>query len=144
MHNAVQSKLEAGSLYNELLQSEADLKNSYILLSQMTGSLKVDTLWNPSGSLVFKPRNFVMADLIVTARDKRADLVAALYNKEVAHKALTLAQKERKIDLGLSVGIGNSSYISGYGPSVATVSAGIAIPLKFSNFYNYDVYLNSF
>ncbi|MEI6750921.1 MAG: TolC family protein [Bacteroidota bacterium] len=31
--DAVQSKLEAGTLFNELLQAEADLKNSYIQLS---------------------------------------------------------------------------------------------------------------
>ena len=107
--NAVQSKLEAGSLYNELLQAEADLRNSLIQLSQMTGSLKEDTLWIPAGSLIIKPRVFVFADLMVTARDKRADLVAALYNKEVAHKALRLAQKERRMDLGLTLGISNST-----------------------------------
>jgi len=133
--DAVQSKLEAGSLFNELLQAEADLRNSYIQLSQMTGSLKPDTLMIPDGELAFKPRQFVMADLIITARNNRADLVAALYNKEVAHKALRLAQKERNIDLDLTLGISNSSYIESYGPSFATVSAGIAIPLKFSNHY---------
>jgi outer membrane protein, heavy metal efflux system len=133
--NAVQSKLEAGSLYNDLLQTEADLRNSYIQLSQTTGSLKEDTLWIPAGSLIIKPRAFVFADLMVTARDKRADLVAALYNKEVAHKALRLAQKERKIDLGLALGISNSTLASNLGPSTATISAGIAIPLRFSNYY---------
>jgi len=133
--DAVQSKLEASSLFNELLQSEADLRNSLIQLSRMTGSLKLDTLIIPEGDLTFKPRQFVMADLIVTARNKRADLVVALYNKEVAHKALRLAQKERNIDLDLTLGISNSSYIESYGPSFATVSAGIAIPLKFSNHY---------
>jgi len=133
--DAVQSKLEAGSLFNELLQAEADLRNSFIQLSQMTGSLKPDTLMIPEGELAFKPRQFATTDLIVTARNKRADLVVALYNKEVAHKALRLAQKERNIDLDLTLGISNSSYIESYGPSFATVSAGIAIPLKFSNHY---------
>ena len=133
--DAVQSKLEAGSLFNELLQAEADLRNSYIQLSQMTGSLMPDTLMIPEGELAFNPRQFVMADLIIKARNNRADLVAALYNKEVAHKALRLAQKQRNIDLDLTLGISNSSYIESYGPSFATVSAGIAIPLKFSNHY---------
>ena len=134
--DAVQSKLEAGSLFNDLLQAEADLRNSFIQLSQMTGSLKPDTVLVPEGVLSFKPHHFVMADLIITARNKRADLVAALYNKEVAHKALRLAQKERNIDIDLTLGISNSSYIiEAYGPSYSTISAGIAIPLKFSNHY---------
>ena len=133
--NAVQSKLEAGSLFNDLLQAEADLKNSVIQLSQLTGSVKEDTLWIPEGSLIIKPRAFAFTDLMVTARDKRADLVAALYNKEVARKALRVALKERKMDLGLTLGISNSTPAANSGPSTATVSAGIAIPLKFSNYY---------
>ena len=133
--DAIQSKLEAGSLFNELVQSEADLQNSLIQLSQMTGTLKQDTLWVPEGSLDFKPRSFVLEALIATARERRSDLVAALYNKEVAQKALRLAHKERNIDLGLTLGIGNNYPPAGSGPAATTISAGIAIPLKFSNYY---------
>ncbi len=133
--DAIQSKLEAGSLYNELLQAEADLRNSLIQLSEMTGTIRPDTLWVPKGSLIFKNRTFVTADLIANARSKRADLVAALFNKEVARKALKLAHKERNIDVDLSLGIGNNYPSAGFGPTATTVSAGIAIPLKFSNYY---------
>jgi cobalt-zinc-cadmium efflux system outer membrane protein len=56
--DAIQSKLEAGSLLNELLQSEADLNNSFTQLSQMTGSLDADSLLIPDGSLLFKQRLF--------------------------------------------------------------------------------------
>jgi len=105
--DAIQSKLEAGSLLNELLQAEADQKNALIQLSKMTGSLSKDTLWNPDGSLIFKQRTFVLSDLINVAMNKRADLVAALFNKEVSNKALKLAQKERNIDIDLKLGIEN-------------------------------------
>jgi len=142
--DAIQSKLEAGSLYNELIRGEADLKNSLIQLSQMTGKLKEDALRIPDGNLIFKPRIFVLADLVITAKDKRADLVAALCNKDMARKALTVAQKERKMDLGLTLGVANSSYTAGYGPSIATVSAGIAVPLKFSNFYKGELKMAQF
>lgn len=133
--DAIQSNLEAESLFNDLLQAEADLKNAYIQLSQMTGTLKEDTLWVPDGSLIFKQRSFVLADLIVIARTTRADLVAALYNKEAAQKALRLAKKERNLDLGLNLGIENGYQSAGSGPTATTVSAGVAIPLKFSNYY---------
>ena len=117
--DAIQSKLEAGSLYNEYLQAEADLRNSMIQLSQATGVLTEDTLWIPEGNLKFKQRAFKFADLYNVAREKRADLVAALYTKDVA----------------INLGIGNSYTSSGSGPTATTVSGGIAIPLKFSNYY---------
>lgn len=133
--DATQSKLEAGSLLNELLQAEADLKSSFIQLSMITGTTGRDTLWVPDGNLTFQPRSFRLLDLISVARIKRADLVAALYNKEVADKALKLAHKERNIDLGLNLGIENDYPSASNGPTATTVTAGIAIPLKFSNYY---------
>jgi cobalt-zinc-cadmium efflux system outer membrane protein len=133
--DAIQSNLEAETLFNDLLQAEADMKNAYIQLSQMTGTLRMDTLWVPEGSLIFNQRSFVLADLILIARNTRADLVAALFNKEVAQKALRLAKKERNLDLGLNLGIENGYQSTGVGPTATTFSAGIAIPLKFSNYY---------
>ena len=133
--DALQSRLEAGSLYNELLQAETDLKNSCIRLSQMTGTLKEDTLWVPDGNLLFEKRTFVFSELASLARNNRADLISALYNKDVARKAFLLAKRERNIDLGLNVGVENGYLPSGNGPAATTFSAGIAIPLKFSNYY---------
>jgi outer membrane protein, heavy metal efflux system len=142
--DAIQSKLEAGSLLNELLQSEADLNNSFTQLSQMTGALKADSLLVPDGSLLFKQRSFEINALITIASSKRADLVAALYNKEVADKALRLVKKERNIDLGLKLGVDNSYLPTNNGPSATAYTAGIAIPLKFSNLYNGQVKLAQF
>ena len=142
--DAIQSNLEAGSLFNELLQSEADLRNAMIVLSQATGTLKTDTLWTPDGNLKFKQRSFLIGDLYKTALEKRADLVAALYTKDVANKALKVAHKERHIDLDLSLGIGNSYPSAGTGPTATTISGGIAIPLKFSNYYKGDLKLAQF
>jgi cobalt-zinc-cadmium efflux system outer membrane protein len=142
--DAIQSKLEAGSLLNELLQSEADLKNAYIRISQMTGSLAADTIWTPHGSLLFKQRSFVLSDLIAVARNNRADLVAALFNKEVADKALRLARKERNIDLDLNLGIANDYPKVTNGPTATAITAGIAIPLKFSNYYKGSIRMAQF
>ena len=133
--DALQSKLEAGSLLNELLQAEADLRNSFTQLSLMTGAIKEDTVLIPEGNLRFKHRSFVMTDLIVEAQNNRADLLAALRNKQMADKALRLAHKERNIDLDLSLGVGASYPPVNSGPTATTISAGIAIPLKFSNYY---------
>ena len=133
--DATQSKLEAGTLLNEVFQAEGDLRSSYLQLSMITGTTGGDTLWVPDGQLNFTHRPFVLQDLNGVARLKRADLVAALYNKEVADKALKLARKERNIDLGLNLGVENNRSSSGTGPTASTFTAGIAIPLKFSNYF---------
>ena len=137
--DAIQSKLEAGSLYNELLQAGTDLNNSLTKLSQMTGSLNPDFLPDPDGSLMFKQRLFDIGELINLGTNKRADLVAALYNKEVAAKALKVAKKERNIDVDLKLGLQNSYQTGNTGPSADAITGGIAIPLKFSNIYRGQV-----
>ncbi len=142
--DAIQSKLESGSLLNEVLQAEADLNNSFTQLNQMTGVLREDSLWIPEGSLLYTQRLFKLNELIAVAGNNRADLVAALYNKEVADKALRLAKKERNIDLGLKLGVYNSYLPANNGPSATAITGGIAIPLKFSNLYKGQVKLAQF
>jgi cobalt-zinc-cadmium efflux system outer membrane protein len=142
--DAIQSKLESGSLLNELIQAEADLKNSFIQLSQMTGAVNMDSLLVPDGSLLVKQRSFEINELITVAGNNRADLVAALYNKEVANKALRLAKKERNIDLDLTVGVENAYLPKSHSPASSAITAGIAVPLKFSNYYKGEIKIAQF
>jgi len=110
----------------------------------MTGSINQNALWDPDGSLLFKQRFFVLSDLITVARNNRADLVAALFNKEVANKALKLAHKERNIDLDLKLGITNDYPTASNGPTTSAITAGVAIPLKFSNYYKGGIRMAQF
>ena len=142
--DAIQSKLEATSLLNEVVQSESDLKNSLTQLSQMTGSVSQDSILIPQGSLVSGLKSFDINKLIDIALNNRSDLVAALNNKEVANKALRLAKKERNIDVDFKLGLQNGYQPSISGPTATALTAGIAIPLKFSNFYKGQVKLAQF
>ena len=142
--DAIQSKLEATSLFNEVLQSESDLKNGLIQLSQMTGLVNADSILIPKGSLLSNNRSFNINTLINVAMNNRSDLVAALNNKEVADKALRLAKKERNIDVDVKMGIQNGYQPSIKGPTATAFTAGIAIPLKLSNYYKGQVRLAQF
>ena len=128
--DAIQSRLEAGILKNELLQAETDLHNAFSNLNLLTGSVALDTLYVPDASLQISPRDFVLADLISTASMNRADLVAAMKNKEVASRVLKATRRERNTDVDLSIAISKNAPA----PPFTGVTAGIAIPLKFSNF----------
>lgn len=135
--DAIQSRLEAGILKNELIQAETDLHNAFSNLNLLTGSVAHDTLFIPEASLHLPPRDFVLADLISTASVNRADLVAALKNKEVASRALTVTRRERNTDVDLSIAVSKNARVRNEeapAPPFTGVTAGIAIPLKFSNF----------
>lgn len=135
--DAIQSRLEAGILKNELIQAETDLHNAFSNLNLLTGSVAHDTLFIPEASLHLPPRDFVLADLISTASVNRADLVAALKNKEVASRALKVTRRERNTDVDLSIAISKNARVRNEeapAPPFTGVTAGIAIPLKFSNF----------
>jgi outer membrane protein, heavy metal efflux system len=142
--DAVQSKLESGIQLNGLLQAEAEWKNAFTQIALMTGASKSDTVWMPSGSLNISKRNFLLNDLITTAQNNRADLVAALYNKDVAQKSLQLARSNRNIDLDLKAGFGNNLYKIPGTVSENSFIGGIAIPLKFSNHYKGEIKMAQF
>lgn len=137
--DAIQSKLETGILLNELIHATAEWKNSLSDLSLLTSITKKDTLFLPSGRLNKVERSFILDELITEAQKNRADLQAALLNKEVAQKALRLTKKERNTDIDLKVGF-SSNYLNDEGsPSSSGITAGIAMPLKFSNLYRGEI-----
>jgi outer membrane protein, heavy metal efflux system len=132
--DAIQSKLEAGILFNDLLQSAAEWKNSLSQISAMTGLIKKDTLCLPSSHFHDGSRKFILDSLIIVALNNRSDIRAAMFNKEVARKALRLTKKERRTDLDLKLGYADFNMTDPESPNASALTAGIAIPLKFSNF----------
>lgn len=135
--DATQSRLEAGILHNELLQADAELQNAFSNLNLLTGTLAHDTLFQPQAGLRISSRDFVVADLLSNAVENRADLVAALKNKEVASRALKVARRERNTDVDLSIAVSRNARVHNEeapAPPFTGVTAGIAVPLKFSNF----------
>lgn len=131
--DAIQSKLEAGTLLNELNQSLSEWKNSLASVSLMAGTANKDTFFLPSGHLHNVTRYFLLDSLIMTALENRADFQAALLNKDVAQKALTLTRKERRGGIDLKLGYANYFTSDGITPKTTGLTAGIGIPLKFSN-----------
>lgn len=135
--DAIQSRVEAEVIRNEMVQTQAELYKALSQLSVQTGSFSTDTLFLPEGELQLLEQNFVLADLLNEALLQRADLVAALQDKEVAAKALKVARCERNTDVDLSVTVSRNARVyneEAPAPPFTGVSAGIAIPLKFSNF----------
>lgn len=135
--DATQTRLEAGLMQGELLQSEVDLHNAFSDLSLLTGALGRDTLYRPEAALRIASRRFDLDDLLNAAALNRSDLVAALKNKEVAVRELKVVRRDRNTDVDLSIAVSRNARVHNEeapAPPFTGVTAGIAVPLKFSNF----------
>lgn len=132
--DARQSKLEAGTLLNEVYAAEAQYATAIAALSLLTADS--EQAIEPVGDFSSFDRDLNLPDLLVTALNNRADLKAALQQKHVSASVLKLAKANRAIDLDLSIGASYASYarnIIAPTPSFNTINTGVAIPLKFSN-----------
>ena len=140
--DARQSRLEAGNLLNSLFQSEADWKAALVQLSFNIGEGQADTFLLPAGDAMQLHRNFSLPALISDAQINRADAIATQNAKTVAGKSLQLAQANRRIDLGISAGMqyaGEATNETAPTPAYRSISAGISVPLKFSNLYKGEI-----
>lgn len=134
--DAIQTRLEADILQNEVAQSETELYNAFAELNLLIGSPVSDTIFQPEASLKMIPRDFMLSHLIAAALENRADLVAAMKNKEVASRALTVVRRERNPEIELSLSANLNARVDNEiapAPSFTGYAAGVAIPLKFSN-----------
>ncbi|MGV8092928.1 MAG: TolC family protein [Mangrovibacterium sp.] len=134
--DARQSKLEAGAMLNDVHASEGELRNALIQLLLLTGSRNMELPDSITGEPALPKHEFLLPALITTAQNNRADLQAALKSKEVSQNHLRLAKANRIIDLGVSAGAGYAGKALNEiapAPAFTGISAGISIPLKFSN-----------
>ena len=134
--DAIQSGLEAGISHNEVIQTQAELHNTYSSLDLWIGVFNGETLLVPEGTLAMPERIFNTDELLQTALDNRADLAAAMKNVDVAHKSLKVTKRERNMDFDLAVGYNYNTEVRNEiapAPVFNGVTLGVAIPLKFSN-----------
>lgn len=134
--DAMQSRLEANAMRNEVFDSEGEFRNALIELALLQGDSTMMLPDSLEGQLQHSFREFNLTQLIETAKANRADLQATLKSKELSQNNLKLAKANRVIDLGLSLGANYSSTVRNEiapAPAFTGFSAGISIPIKFSN-----------
>ena len=123
-------------MLNEVYKAESEWKNSLTSLSLIMGKKQKDTLYTAYSTFSNFNRDFVLADLITTAQNNRADLQAALQTKNVSQKMLQLAKANRVMDLGINAGLqfnGKATNEEAPSPYHTGITAGVSIPLRFLN-----------
>ncbi|WP_286753311.1 MULTISPECIES: TolC family protein [Sphingobacterium] len=140
--NFRQSKLEAANMHNTLLETEATWKSALANLSLFMADSSVTTTVLSLDAFNPLDRTYHLDELVRVAQNDRSDLKVALQNKQLSKRLLQLAQANRIIDLGLSVGVTYNREArneTAPTPQFTAVNAGISIPLKFSNFNTGDL-----
>jgi cobalt-zinc-cadmium efflux system outer membrane protein len=133
--DALQSSLEARSQQTEVDQSFADMQNAFVNMMFFRGKKLSDTLDSPTDSFPYKKRDIDLNILINNAIENRAELLAAIKNKEVSVKNLALIKANRAFELSIETGYSYNSIVKNEiapAPAYNGLSAGLAIPLKFS------------
>lgn len=129
--DALQSRLEAATMLNDLYESESQLHDALVQLALLQGNVNVELADSIGGDLGYYERQFDLPALIVEAQNNRADLQAALKSNEVSQNNLRLAKANRAIDLGISIGGTYSSIVRNEiapAPAFKGIMAGGRIP----------------
>jgi len=133
--DALQSSLEARSQQTEVDQSHADMQNACLQLMLFKGTSNADKLENPSDSFPVREYSFDINSLVNSAIENRAELMAAIKNREVSEKYMKLMKANRGFELSLDAGYSYNSIVENEiapAPAYNGLSAGISFPLKFS------------
>lgn len=135
-----QSRLEASSLLNEVYTAESNQQKALTALSVFLGNPAEEK--NVQGDFNAFNRNFNTEELILQAVNSRTDLLASRQNINTALSRVQLEKANRKIDLGLSLGMEHNTTATNEiapSPAVNAIKLGATIPLKFSNRRNADL-----
>ena len=125
----LESRMAQGVAKNTMLAADAELRNSAIKLGYYMGELNGATQLSGSGSLEITGEIMALEQYTQTALEHRADLVVALGNADIAVAAQKFNKAQRRPEL--DVVLGATYNIAD--PDFATIKAGVAMPLKFSN-----------
>ncbi len=134
--DAIQSNFEANKTFNDVIQSEYEFKNSLTNLIVFQGDKQFSGIDSISGQLIFIKKEFNLMNLINIALNNRTDLKAILQSKDLSEKNLNLIKANRFIDLGLNLNASHNTVVRNElapAPAFSSITAGIAIPIKFSN-----------
>lgn len=133
--DAIQSFIEAGIMYNDLLAREAELNNLESKLSRFCSISGNDTIYMPDSKILKHGKVPTLYELIESAKRGRADLLAAKNMVELSKKAALLAKISRRPDFDINIGVNfnrRANNLEAPSPRHKEIYAGVSIPIPFS------------
>lgn len=127
--NWLESRMAQGIARNAMLEAEALLENTAIMLGYFMGDITRAETLRGTGTLEISGEPAPLEGYIRTAIQHRPDIVAALSQADIAEAKLKFNKAQRRPELNVNIG---ATYNFG-NPDFTTIKAGIAVPLKFSS-----------
>ena len=125
----LESRMAMGIARNAMLEAEAALGNTAIKMGYYMGNLNGAEHLRGNGTLEISEQAAPIENYISNALEHRADIVVALSRADVAQALQKFNKAQRRPELGALLG---ATYNIA-DPNFATIKAGVAVPLKFSN-----------
>lgn len=134
--DAMQNKVETGILYSEIIDFETELYSMYQSLTNFCGSAGSDTVYIPERKNIWNSKEFNLNDLLTTAVDSRADIIAAIKEIDVSKYALNAAKSGKIPEFDIFMGYGFNAEVKNElapAPRHNGIEFGISIPIPLSN-----------
>lgn len=125
----LESRMAMGIARNAMLEAEAECNNTAIKLGYFMGNLDRAENLRGSGTLELEEEAAPLEHYIENALTHRADIIVALGRADMAEAVKKFNKAQRRPELNVVLG---ATYNIAR-PDFATLKAGIAVPLKFSN-----------
>ncbi len=125
----LESRMAQGVARNEVLDTEAKLCNTAIMMGYYMNSLAGAENLKGTGTLEINGEPAPIQEYINTALERRPDIVVALERADMAKARARFNNAQRRPELDINIG---ATY-NFSNPDFTTLKAGIAVPLKFSS-----------
>ena len=125
----LESRMAQGVARNAVLDAEAELSNTAIMLGYYMNTLDGAESLRGMGTLEISEQPAAMQEYIDIALERRPDIIVALEQADIAKARAKFNKAQRRPEL--DVNIGATYNISD--PDFTTIKAGVAVPLKFSS-----------
>ncbi len=134
--DAMQSRVESGILYGEIIDMELTLKQLYLEISNYLGDGGKDTLYTPETRNIWNSKEFSKDEVVQTAIARRADIAVARKEIDVSKYTIAAAKKERIPEFDIFLGYGFNSEVKNElapAPKHGGIEFGVSFPIPLFN-----------
>ncbi|MDP3451446.1 MAG: TolC family protein [Bacteroidales bacterium] len=134
--DALQNKVETGILFSEIIDLERELYSMYQSITNFCGIGGSDTVYIPERKNIWNNKEFNLNQILESAVENRADIIAALKEIDVSKYAIKAAKKEKIPEFDIFMGYGFNSEVKNElapAPRHNGIEFGISIPIPLSN-----------
>ncbi|HCV16129.1 MAG TPA: hypothetical protein DF637_07340 [Rikenellaceae bacterium] len=134
--DAMQSRVESGLLYSDIIDMELLLTQLYQNISIYLGTGIKDTIYIPETKNIWNSKVFNLSEIIQTAVTRRADIQAAKKEIDVSKLSVIAAKKERIPEFDIFLGYGFNSEVKNElapAPRHGGIELGVSFPIPLFN-----------